>query len=64
MNEKITYTGELYLTPYLKISYIEQKLSKMGGRLDDFIETYGFDPSLYKSILRKLGLEKSCLKKE
>lgn len=58
LGEDIPYTGEVHLAGGLKISYISQDTSRLNGTLSDFAEKRGLDGSLFRAVLRKLGLER------
>ena len=53
--ENINYTGDIMRNRQLKISTIEQDFSGLSGKLSDYAKNNGFDESLCKTILRKLG---------
>lgn len=55
MNEDVLYQGDYYRGSQLKISYVPQDCSTLFGSLDDIIKQYHVDPTLVKTILRKLG---------
>ena len=56
--QEIRHGGELSLAPGLKVSYVPQDTSFLRGLLGDFILKRGIDESLFKAILRKLGIER------
>lgn len=58
MGQEIRHDGELSLAPGLKVSYVPQDTSFLRGSLGDFILERGIDESLFKAILRKLGIER------
>ena len=58
LGEDIPHTGEVHLAGGLKISYISQDTSRLNGTLSDFAEKRGLDGSLFRTVLRKLGLER------
>ncbi|WFR61382.1 ABC-F type ribosomal protection protein [Paenibacillus amylolyticus] len=62
--EDIAYTGLLRKDPQLKISYVSQDTSDLGGRLSEYAATHGIDESLFKSILRKLDFSREQLEKD
>lgn len=58
LEEDIPHTGEVHLAGGLKISYISQDTSRLNGTLSAFAEKRGLDDSLFRTVLRKLGLER------
>lgn len=58
MGQEIRHGGELSLAPGLKVSYVPQDTSFLRGPLGDFLLERGIDESLFKAILRKLGIER------
>lgn len=62
--ENINYTGNIMLNRQLKISTIEQDFSGMSGKLSDYAKNNGFDESLCKTILRKLGFSREQFEKD
>lgn len=51
-------SGEILIGSRLKISYVCQSADELRGSLDDYIEGYGIDSSLFKAILRKLDFSR------
>lgn len=62
-DENIPYTGYFRKDHQLKISYVSQDTSNLGGHLSDYAVTQGIDESLFKSILRKLDFSRLQLEK-
>lgn len=58
LGEDIPHTGEIYTAGGLKISYISQDTSWLRGDLAFFAEKQGLDDTLFRTVLKKLGLEK------
>lgn len=52
------YTGEIQLSSQLIISYVSQDTSLVQGTMDSFIRNHQLNESLFKAILRKLGLSR------
>ncbi|WP_230266982.1 ribosomal protection-like ABC-F family protein [Allobaculum fili] len=55
----VTYTGELFSPSRLIISWVPQDSSFLKGTLREFAEESKIDESLFKSILRKLGFDRT-----
>lgn len=62
--ENIVYTGLLDIGSNLKISYVSQDTSFLNGGLREYAEHFGVEESLFKSMLRKLGFERSQFEKD
>ncbi|MDR6716772.1 Lsa family ABC-F type ribosomal protection protein [Paenibacillus sp. 2003] len=62
--EDIAYTGLFRKDHQLKISYVSQDTSDLGGHLSEYAATQGIDESLFKSILRKLDFSRLQLEKD
>ena len=62
-NQEIEYEGNVYRGSQLKISYVPQDPSFLKGELNAFIEQRGVDETLMKTILRKMGFERSQFEK-
>ncbi|WP_072523818.1 ribosomal protection-like ABC-F family protein [Clostridium sp. Marseille-P3244] len=58
LGEDVPHTGELYRAGGLKISYISQDTSRLKGDLSSFALQYGIDDALFRTVLKKLGLER------
>ena len=58
LGEDIPHTGEVYIAGGLKISYISQDTSRLKGDLASFAERRGLDDALFRTVLKKLGLER------
>lgn len=57
-DDSISYTGWKEEASGLVISYVSQDTSSLKGDLSEYAKMYGIDESLYKSLLRKMGLER------
>lgn len=57
--EKWEYQGQYTQGSQLKISYVPQDCSFVQGKLNNWIEKYGTDQTLVKTLLRKLGFSRS-----
>lgn len=62
--ENIPYIGLFRKDHQLKISYVSQDTSDLGGHLSDFAAAQSIDESLFKSILRKLDFSRLQLEKD
>ena len=62
--ENIQYSGILEIGSNLKISYVSQETDYLKGSLSEYAEKCGIEESLFKSILRKLGFERTQLEKK
>ena len=62
--ESICYTGSLRLGSGLKISYIPQDTSHLGGGLRECALKSQIDESLFKTILRKLDFSREQLERD
>lgn len=58
LGEDVPHTGELFRAGGLKISYISQDTSRLKGDLSSFALQYGIDDALFRTVLKKLGLER------
>jgi lincosamide and streptogramin A transport system ATP-binding/permease protein len=64
LGENITYSGAIEIGSNLKISYVPQGTEHLSGSLSEFAEKLDIDESLFKSILRKLSLQRSEFEKD
>ena len=64
LGEDVPHTGELYRAGGLKISYISQDTSRLKGDLSSFALQYGIDDALFRTVLKKLGLERVQFEKK
>lgn len=64
LGEEIAYTGLFEKGAGLTISYVPQDASWVQGSLRRFAEEYGLDESLFKAILRKMGMEREQFEKD
>ena len=62
--EDIAYTGMLHKGSRLKISYLAQSAEHLYGSLDEHINRYGLDHTLFKTILRKLDFSRAQFEKD
>lgn len=63
LGKDVPYTGEFWIAPGLRISYISQDTSWMSGTLKDFAEQYEVEETLLMTVLRKLGFERTQFEK-
>lgn len=63
MGENLSAQGELHLASNIKISYVPQDASGLKGSLSDFAESTGLDGTLFRTVLSKLGLERTQFEK-
>lgn len=64
LGNPIQYTGSMYVSSGLVISYVQQDTSHLKGMLSDFIEEHGIDETLFKSILRKMDFDRIQFEKD
>lgn len=62
--EKLKTNGEALVASGLKISYLSQDTTGLGGNLSDFAYQNKIDESLFKAILRKLDFERIQFEKD
>ena len=62
--EKLQYSGEFQKGKNIQISYVPQDVSFLSGNLKDFARSHKLDESLLKTLLHKLGFEKSQFEKD
>lgn len=60
-DEGITATGDIYVAPGLKISYVGQDTSSLIGSLYDIAAERGVDKTQFSTILIKMGFTKEML---
>jgi len=63
LDQKIEYEGNVYRGSQLKISFVPQDPTYLKGSLNAFIEEHRVDETLLKTILRKMGFERSQFEK-
>ncbi|MBM6930060.1 ABC-F type ribosomal protection protein [[Clostridium] spiroforme] len=63
LHENICYEGSLYYDRGLIISYVSQDIRGLKGNLKRFVRERKIDESLFKSILRKMGFERTDFEK-
>lgn len=54
----LNQTGTLWTAAAMRISYINQDTSHLYGELRDYIARNGLNESLFKAVLRQIGLER------
>ena len=59
--EGITASGDIYVAPGLKISYVGQDTSSLAGTLYDICGERGADKTIFSTILIKMGFTKEML---
>lgn len=64
LGEEIAYTGDIHVSPSLKISYISQDTSYLSGNLSDFAVKYGLDETIFKTVLRQLYFGRNQFEKD
>ncbi len=64
LGENITYTGTFRKASQLKISYVSQDTSHLGGNLTDYAREHNIEESLFKAILRKLDFSREQFEKD
>lgn len=64
LGEKLTFEGNVHVGSGLKISYISQDTSYLKGNLKELAQEYGLKESLFKTLLRKLDLEREQFEKD
>lgn len=60
----ITFTGECHIGAGLRISYVPQDASGMKGSLEMLVKDNGLSESLFKTVLRKMGMERAQFDKD
>lgn len=60
----IEYTGRFATGSGLIISYVPQDTSHLSGCLSSFAADNGIEESLFKAVLRKIGLERNQFDKD
>lgn len=58
LGEDITFSGNIHVASGLKISYISQDTSYLKGTLKEMAREYDLDERLFKTLLRKLDLNR------
>ena len=64
LGDDIPHTGEVWTPSGLRISYISQDTSRLGGTLDEYASEHDLDNAVFRTVLRKLGLERSQFDKQ
>ena len=60
-DEGITASGDIYIAPGLKISYVGQDTSSLVGSLYDIADDRGVDKTQFSTVLIKMGFTKEML---
>ncbi len=63
LGEDVPHTGTVRLASGVRISYVGQDASGLSGSLKDYAGAYGIDRSVFQTILRKLGFERTQFEK-
>lgn len=58
LGDPVPHKGSFYIGTGIKISYIPQDTTWMQGTLTEFSKAYGLNESTFKTVLRKLGIER------
>lgn len=58
LGQDIPHTGETVIAGGLQISYISQDTSHLQGDLSSFAREYGISDALFRTVLKKLGLNR------
>ncbi len=64
LGEKLVYEGDLHIGAGLRISYVSQDTSYLRGNLKELAQEYDLEESLFKTLLRKLDLEREQFEKD
>ncbi len=64
LGEKIDYSGNFYVAPGLKISYVSQDTSYLKGSLSEFALAGGLDETIFKTVLRQLDFSRVQFEKD
>jgi lincosamide and streptogramin A transport system ATP-binding/permease protein len=64
LGETIQYTGQYYVSPGLKISYVSQDTSYLKGNLKEYALYYGLDETIFKTVLRQLDFSRTQFEKD
>lgn len=64
LGEDLTFEGNVHVASGIKISYISQDTSYLKGNLREMAQEYGLKESLFKTLLRKLDLEREQFEKD
>ncbi|MBE6885024.1 MAG: ABC-F type ribosomal protection protein [Ruminococcaceae bacterium] len=62
--ETLRSEGDIYIAKGLKISYVNQDTSTLSGKIEDYEQASGVDPSLFRTILRKLDFSRIQFEKD
>lgn len=63
LEDNISYTGTIEMASGLKISYVSQDTSQLGGTLTEYAKSRDLDESLFKALLRKLDFSRTQFEK-
>ena len=64
LGEGLAYEGKIHVSSGLKLSYISQDTSYLKGNLKELAQEYGLEESLFKTLLRKLDLEREQFERD
>ncbi len=64
LGEGLAYEGKIHVGSGLKLSYISQDTSYLKGNLKELAQEYGLEESLFKTLLRKLDLEREQFERD
>ena len=56
--ERLPFTGSLTIPGGLRVSYVPQDTSHVGGRLRDFARDNGIDEHRFRAVLHRLGFDR------
>jgi len=62
--EGITASGDIYIAPGLKVSYVSQDTSGLRGTLYEIASEHGCDKTLFSTIMVKMGFDKEILARD
>lgn len=62
--EQLCYSGTMHKGSRLKTSYLSQDTRMLCGSLDEHVQTYALDHTLFKTILRKLDFSRTQFDKD
>ena len=58
LGKNLEYTGKIYLSSQLKISYISQKIEELEESIFEFADIYQLDKTKFLTLLSKLGFSR------
>jgi lincosamide and streptogramin A transport system ATP-binding/permease protein len=56
--QSVPYQGDMHLPKSLRVSYVPQDTSFLGGTLKNFAHRQGIDESLFRAVLHRFGFER------